>query len=384
MTVIPPTLLLILAAGYAAVILWLVRGLTRLRPGTASDEPSVSVVVAARNEEAVITRCLDALTSQNYPLEKTEIIVVDDRSTDATGGIIDAYTQRNARIRRVNVTDTASDIAPKKRALTLGIAASTGGIILTTDADCTPQPGWIRALVRHFEPDVGLVAGYSPLDSSTSPTLPGHLAELDGLALAGVAAGSFGAGLPLTCTGRNLAYRKHLFDEVGGFTSIERFVSGDDDLFLHKVQSGTGWKMRYAIEPEASVPTNPPRTLMDFVHQRTRHASKGFHYPVWLTVGLVAVYIFNLLLLAGLCIPAMRTATLAAWGLKIAAEALLVFRAASVLHHRHPLRIFPLAAILHPVYVAVFGFVGQIGRFRWKESAYQARISRSDGKGAAL
>ena len=57
-------------------------------------EPTVSVIVAARNEEDNIGNLLEDLTEQSYPQEKLEIIISDDRSTDRTGEIIDNYTNK--------------------------------------------------------------------------------------------------------------------------------------------------------------------------------------------------------------------------------------------------------------------------------------------------
>ena len=95
--------LLLSGAVYVGSILWLWRGLSGRRPGPAlvSDQPSVSAIVAARDEEATLPRCLDALARQDYK-GAFEVIVVDDRSRDRTwdhhsrkGGDL-AGTQRRA------------------------------------------------------------------------------------------------------------------------------------------------------------------------------------------------------------------------------------------------------------------------------------------------
>ena len=79
------------AALFAAELLWFLRGLSRADaiPRTVGVEPTVSIVVAARNEEERIAECLESLIRVDYPASKLEIIVIDDRSTDRTGMIID-------------------------------------------------------------------------------------------------------------------------------------------------------------------------------------------------------------------------------------------------------------------------------------------------------
>ena len=61
--------------------------------------PRVSVIVPARNEEKNISRCLKSLLEQDYP--NLEIIVVDDRSTDRTGALVDVFRERDDRVRKV-------------------------------------------------------------------------------------------------------------------------------------------------------------------------------------------------------------------------------------------------------------------------------------------
>ena len=373
-------LLIALALIYAAVLIRLRVGLTRLRPGREGRHPFVTVVVAARNEARWIESCLDALVDQTYPADRYEIIVVNDRSSDATADLIEHRIQTDARIRRIDIQTREPGMAPKKWAIHRGIKESKGEIVMMTDADCLVGNDWIRTVISHFTDDVGLVAGFSPLDRSGSDSVFRHLISLDALALAAVAAGSFGLGMPLTCSGRNLAYRKSLYHEVGGFESIGHFVSGDDDLFLHRVREQTSWKIRYAIETAAIVPSAPPDTAVRFFHQRLRHASKGRHYGTSFTLGLIAVYSFNLMLLLSLFFVHLRTLFGIVLAIKTVSEYFLIAKGASLWKRQADLRVFPLAVLLHPLYVVVLGGLGQWIRFRWKGEAYAPRGNPSKSR----
>ena len=79
--------LLLSGAVYVGSVLWLWRGLSGRRSGPAlvSDQPSVSTIVAARDEEATLPQCLDALAQQDYQ-GAFEVIVVDDRSREPNLG----------------------------------------------------------------------------------------------------------------------------------------------------------------------------------------------------------------------------------------------------------------------------------------------------------
>ena len=364
----------LLATFYILILGTLIIGLYRLGQGNSPNQPFVTVVIAARNEEANIGSCLQSMDLQNYPREKHEIIIVDDRSEDDTAAIALRFVETDSRFRLLNVKELNPGMAPKKWALHQGIEQARGEIVMVTDADCIVKPGWIASMVRFFEDRIGLVAGFSPLNRSFSGSLFHRLITLDGLALAGVAAGSFGAGFPLTCNGRNLAYRKSAYEEAGGFRSIGRFISGDDDLFLHQVREKTQWKMAYCIDRESIVSSNPPARFIDFFHQRTRHASKGRHYPWVLTIGLIVTYLFNLMLLIALFFPGLWFLFVILFGGKSLFEFLLVSKTARLFEQKQVLPLFPIGMLIHVFYVVFFGFWGQVGRFRWKDEKFTSTI----------
>jgi cellulose synthase/poly-beta-1,6-N-acetylglucosamine synthase-like glycosyltransferase len=365
--------LCLFAAFYFAVLVWLQSGFNRLKPGSNVQRPFVSVIIAARNEVEDIGSCLESLVAQDYPADKHEFIIVNDRSGDRTPYIVDEFVRRDNRFQLLTISDTHTDMARKKWALHRGIEQARGEIILTTDADCVVKPGWISSMIRYFTDDVGLVAGFSPLDRIDIPSVFHRLIRLDGLALAGVAAGSFGAGMPLTCNGRNLAYRKSVYEEVGGFSAIGSFISGDDDLFMHLVRRNTRWHLRYNIDAASAVSSRPLTDFIQFVHQRLRHASKTRHYPVGLTMGLVAVYLFNLFLLTVVFVPKMWPVFIVIFGMKSILEFCLVLRMVRMFRLQGWLRFFPLAMLLHVPYVVVFGLWGLLGRFKWKGEVFRTK-----------
>lgn len=370
----------VLAVGYAAIVLRLFFGVRKLKKGENTQQHFVSVIVAARNEEQNIGLCLEALTGQTCPADSFEIIIVDDRSSDGTAAIVEEFRRRAPNVKLIQIEKVPAGIAPKKNAIAQGIDAARGEIILTTDADCAPAPGWVEALVSYFEPDVGFVAGFSPLEDEDSKSVISKLFTLDSLSLAAVAAGGFGLGRPLTCSGRNLAYRKETFREVGGFKEIQHFVSGDDDLLLHLVSSRTRWKMQYAASPGAIVRSKAPSSFRQFANQRIRHASKGRHYSAWLILCLAGVYLLNLNLLLLFLLSLTFSKFLLYWlGLllvKSAPEFLLIFRVAAIFNYKKVLNVFPLAMLLHVPYVVIFGLWGQLGKFRWKDETFDSRANR--------
>ncbi len=107
------------------------------------------MVISVRNEENNIAGLLNDLLTQDYPVELTEVIVIDDHSQDRTAEIVTDFI-KSKDLSRFRIIKNDSDRAGKKSAITLGISKSTGDLILATDADCHAGPAWISSLARCF------------------------------------------------------------------------------------------------------------------------------------------------------------------------------------------------------------------------------------------
>ena len=373
-------LLIFLTLLYAVALLKLQGGFKNVKAGQNKTRPNVSVVIAARNEEDTIKHCLAAVLTQTYPKNKLQIIVIDDRSEDKTFEVVKKLAEAHKQIKLLQIKNRSTDLAPKKRAIDLGIQNASGEIIVTTDADCQPKPEWISELIKYFEPDVGMVAGFNPYITG-NPSLFHQMLSLDYFAMASVAAASAGLNYPLSCTGGNLAYRKSVYWHLGGFKKFGNWVSGDDDFFLEKVRDKTMWKIVYSTNPKTFVPTAPPKNLIEFVHQRIRYASKGRHYKPLVTIGLIGVYFLNLLIMLGpfflLFNPQFMAVWLAAFLGKTAAEYSFLSSTQKVFNFQFNPRIFLLTSVLHPPYIVLAGFFGQFLPFRWKQERYSAKVTKA-------
>ena len=375
---------LVLLAGtvlYLGVVVWLLTGIGRSRrvSGTTLPPPPVSVIVAARDEGDRIGACVRSLAEQSYE-GALQIVVVDDRSEDDTGRVLAALRsdwQAAAELVLVRAPDPPRFACPKKSALAAGIDRAGGEILLFTDADCQPPPDWVGAMVSRFGEGVGLVAGYA------YPHPPGGVRQrvlaVDNLGVAALAEGSIGMEAPLACTGRSLAYRRVVYDEVGGFEAIGHLLSGDDVYFLRLVTARTRWRIRYCADEAAAVPSAPPppgwRALLD---QKVRHASKASRYEGgarWLGV---AVYLYHAALLAGVLLAAggiQTTFFLGCWLTRWLADLVLLARFAPRASDRIGLLLLPMVEILYIPYVLMLVPLGRAGWFRWKGGT--ASLSRS-------
>lgn len=105
-------------------------------PGPPSEAlPALSVLVAAKDEQANIERCVQGLLAQDYP--RLQLIVIDDRSSDRTGELIDALAARDERMRAVHVRELRAGWFGKNNAMREGLEHATGEWLCFSDADCT-------------------------------------------------------------------------------------------------------------------------------------------------------------------------------------------------------------------------------------------------------
>jgi cellulose synthase/poly-beta-1,6-N-acetylglucosamine synthase-like glycosyltransferase len=103
--------------------------------------PAVSIIIPARNEEHRILRCLESLKALDYPSDRLEIIIVNDRSTDRTAHVVASHIGDIPSLRLLTVTEPGSgNLRGKAGALDVGIRHAHGDIILLTDADCAVHP----------------------------------------------------------------------------------------------------------------------------------------------------------------------------------------------------------------------------------------------------
>ena len=141
----------LLAAGVLGVDMMLgLRSLPRLRAASAPERtPSVSVVLAARDEADHIAPAVQSLLAQSYPA--LEVVAVDDRSTDGTGQILDRLAEQHDRLEVIHVDALPDGWLGKNHALQRGAGAATGELLLFTDADVMMRPEAVSRAVAVME-----------------------------------------------------------------------------------------------------------------------------------------------------------------------------------------------------------------------------------------
>ncbi|MBD1429564.1 glycosyltransferase [Sphingobacterium sp. DN04309] len=336
-------------------------------PQTSSKH--VSILIAARNEEDNIARTIEAVLQQNYPAAQLELIIVDDHSTDKTADIVRTYADRGVKLLQLQVGDKLNSY--KKYAITKAIEMASGEIIVTTDADCRMGPDWIRTIMAYFDKhDSYLVS--SPVAYSEEKSRFEELQTLEFLYLIGLGAAGIGNGNPTTCNGANLAYRRDVFFEMGGFKGIDNLASGDDELFLHKVAEKYADKIGFCKSRDAIVYTDAKPDLASFISQRKRWASKSTKYKDKKVIFLgVCIWLFNLALICSLIgfvvlLPSLNWWLLTAFALKLIIEFIFLLPVLSFAKRLELLKYLPFLTVIHTFYMVYIGIAGNIGKYDWK------------------
>jgi peptidoglycan-N-acetylglucosamine deacetylase len=309
----------ILLVSARALIVGLLALVEKFRPAPQHHpgyEPSVTVMIPAYNEEAVIVDTVRSALASNYP--KLEVLVVDDGSADRTSELVRQNFGRDSRVRLLTQENHG-----KPAALNHGLAVASGEIIVSIDADTIVDASAIPLLVRHFaDPNVGAVAGnvkvinrnrwitrWQALEYITSQNLEKRAFDL--LNCIPVVPGAAGA------------WRAELLRESGGFSGDT--VAEDTDLTLTIRRNG--WKILY--DEEAIGRTEVPDTMEALIRQRFRWTF-GTLQAVWKhrdttakprygTLGWIAIpniFLFQIVLpMVSPLIDVLFLLSLALWGL---------------------------------------------------------------------
>ncbi|MBU0690695.1 glycosyltransferase [bacterium] len=375
--------MLIWSAGLLIVlpsVIWLlgIARWRRLSPGNLSTDnlPLISVIIAGRDEEGFIGECLASVLKSDYPIDRFEIIFVDDHSLDQT--LEAARTATAGAAQRVSVLsapDEPAAMGSKKRALTFGIEHASGEILAFTDADNRVSPGWLRAISAQFCSGTGAVIGAAI--PCRSKGLGALFYRLERIIVALTSASPIGWGTPGSACGQNLALRREAFEQIGGYAHSQ-IPSGDDDLTVQAI-ARAGWKVRFSDTPDSVVSDARQPSLRTHRDATTRHQSVIRFYPLrWRLLYFFSILSsFLLLVWIGIGVFSGELAPLFWYilGTKILLDSLTLSVFTQPLGIKINVKEFAAAHILLPFYQIVRPLFSLRSGYRWKSR----RVTKAAG-----
>lgn len=332
-------------------------------PGTNhnSGRPSVSIVIAARNERHNIEILLADIKRQTHTNFK--VIVVDDHSTDGTSEVVDSFAAEDSRF--CSVLNSGEG---KKAAMTTGIKLSENEIIVATDADCSMDSHWLESLIAHFQgSETKFVFGGVRIEGRTFfSALQSH----EFLSLIGTAAATLWWGFPSMCNGANLAFRKSAFFEVGGYENNFHIPSGDDEFLMHKIFRRYRGGVHFVSDQQAIVRTSAV-TPREFIQQRIRWAGKWSHnLSMWNIVLAIFIFLFQVSVMVlpiavfgGFIDLYLASVLLLSKGV---AECVFLKKVARFLAVRWNWQAFVVLQLIYPLYAVFIAAISNSFSFDWK------------------
>jgi len=253
----------------------------------------VSILIPFRNEAQNIMHCLQGISLQDYPLELTELILINDDSTDHSKQLVaDFLRNKNISYKLIDLKE--HQLSGKKNAIEFGILQSSGSIIVTRDADTfTKNSKWLKAIVFQLQnADLVLV----PVILSGSSFIQ-SFQQFENIAIICMGYAFAKINLPFVCSGANLAYKKESFLKANPYQNNKHIASGDD-MFLLQSFIDNGFLISPAKNSNTIVYTNAEESLSSFINQRIRWASKAknLHLKTAWLMGLL-LFLSNLILL---------------------------------------------------------------------------------------
>ena len=149
------------------------------------------------------------------------------------------------------------------------------------------ETGWVSSMVKHFNGNTGMVAGFS---LPSFDFLFSAVQALDHLFLISVASGFAGLGIPQSCIGNNIAFRRSAYDEIGGYDGIGRTVTEDVGL-LKNIADRTSYKVIFNRDRDSLIRTRAASDIGELKRQRMRWLIGGHESGAVMLISLVLTFL---------------------------------------------------------------------------------------------
>lgn len=358
--------------GWLTVFLIVHHGLRRYRciSEVKSLHPvTLSVVICARNEAAHIQACLQSILDQTHLPGGTEIILVDDHSTDATNELATEYMRD---VEGVSFSFLKlQEGAGKKDALRLGLQIASGDVIALTDADCRYDISAFGLLLGALQNEDAQVV-FGPVVYEWNVFFERLLAA-ENLNNQCVTQSFITMDRPIMSNGANMVFRRSQCERY--LSTLESGTSSGDDVFF--AQSLSEETVVYVRDKRAAVKTGAPHNMGELIQQRLRWSAKSKHYSSSVArIFALVIWILNAsflaLFLSPLVIPQWFS-----WILLL----VLIKAWVEFVFHRYWFQFFGVKhrlidaitlSLVYPFYVTIVGLAAVAGvGFRWKERFYR-------------
>ena len=286
---------------------------------TGYDEiPFVSVLIAARNEEKNICRCLEALARLNYPITHFEVLIGNDQSEDTTGTLVEKFIGDHPNFKLTHIRSQFGKAKGKANVLAQLAHEANGDFYFITDADISVPENWIREMLSYYEPGLGTVSGLSLIDDKG---MLSQFQNLEWIFAFGMVKVSSELNIPVSAVGNNMFITKEAYWSTGGYENIPFSVTEDFQLFRETLKKG--WKYKTLANHKILAYSRPMESFVKVLSQRKRWMQGAVQLPLPMVIFLSLQSLFFPVIIATLI--SYPLAGIVLWFLKILLQNLFNF-----------------------------------------------------------
>lgn len=218
------------------------------------DSPKVSIVFYSQGDEEEMENFMDSIADQSY--ENYEVICVRDTNSETIKDSKERYEEKYPNLYMTFIPPRSFNLSRRKLAFTVGVKAAQGEIILLTDPECRPDsPRWIEEMcVRFADRKVDMVLGYVAYSFRSMAKIKRLYRSFLSLCASCMWISAARRGKPFRGDSCNMAFRRRMFMESGGYTASNFLHAGEDDLFV--VNNAGDGNIVLQVNPEARMTVN--------------------------------------------------------------------------------------------------------------------------------
>jgi poly-beta-1,6-N-acetyl-D-glucosamine synthase len=325
-----------------------------------------TVVIPFRNEQQRLPCILHDLISQDYPVSKTEIMLVNDHSDDNSVLIGQDYCRRYNHVKLIQLS---ANTFGKKEAILAGVLNAANDIIVTLDADCRPGNRWLSTLASFYHDYAPAIVIGLVVPQTNQKGFFNYFQQIESLSLTGAGAASAIANKPIYCSGANLSYLKSVFIRFDD-PLLRSVISGDDTFLLLQAKKYYRRDIRVLKSKQAFVETKVEAGPAAFINQRSRWISKSkyYHDPEIIYSALIVAMANAIMILSPLFLfsdnlkwlfPALIT-------VKLLTDGWFIVTLAGYFGVKFRAMPFVLSALGYPVYLMIGMLRAFLLPVRWK------------------
>lgn len=192
--------------------------------------PLVSILIAARNEETHILKCLEAIDNLDFPEDKLEVLVGNDASEDNTAKIIEQHFQEKPNRKLIHIASQLGTAKGKANVLAQLAHQAKGDVFCITDADIEVPKTWIWALLTPYfkNKNIGTVTGFTVIRGNR---FLHYLQAIDWIFALAFSKIFSQYKLPVTAMGNNMLITRKAYFATGGYENLPFSIVEDYQLF---------------------------------------------------------------------------------------------------------------------------------------------------------